>query len=90
MTSPGQPIFGPHFVLTADGSIHGEDTPENRELARRIHACVNACEGIPTEELEAGIVQEMCRAVARIVPLLRENTQSRETIRVCAKEAIRG
>ena len=44
-------LRGPHFVLTYDGSLHGEDTPENQEIVRRIHACVNACDEITTEEL---------------------------------------
>jgi hypothetical protein len=75
MNSTPQPIFGPHFLLAADSSVHGEDTPENRELVRRIHACLNACEGISTDELEAGIIQDMCRAVAGIVPILRERME---------------
>jgi len=60
----------PKFVLTLEGDILGEDTPENREIVRRIHACVNACEGISTEELEAGIIKDMCRVMAQVVPLL--------------------
>ena len=30
--------------------------------ARRIVACVNACDGIPTESLEAGVVRKLVRA----------------------------
>lgn len=52
------------------GEIRGIDTPENRELARRLRACVNACAGIPTDDLERGIVQDMRRVIADIVPLL--------------------
>lgn len=63
---------GPHFLITAEGSLHGDDTPENRELVRRIHACVNACEGISTEELENGIIQDMCRALQQVIPLLQQ------------------
>ena len=68
-------LQAPHFVITHDGSLHGEDTPENREYVRRIHACVNACEGISTEELEKGIVQDMRRVLGQVVPLLAERNQ---------------
>lgn len=63
---------GPHFVLSTEGEIHGEDTTENREMVRRIHACVAACEGISTDELENGIIQDMRRVIADVVPLLQE------------------
>lgn len=36
------------------------------ENARRIVACVNACAGIPTEELEQGVVQALIEALERI------------------------
>jgi|GEM_PF-3278493 len=39
---------------------------------RRIRACVTACEGISTAELEGGVIQEMQRALVRVVPLLEE------------------
>ena len=61
-----------HFVITHEGSLHGEDTAENREIVRRIHACVNACEGISIEELERGIVQDMRRVIGQVAPLLKE------------------
>jgi hypothetical protein len=59
-----------HFLLTTEGELHGEDTPENREIVRRIHACVNACEGISTEELEKNIIADMRRVLAQVVPVL--------------------
>ncbi len=68
-------LRGPHFVLTPDGSLHGEDIPENREIVRRIHACVDACDGITTEELEKGIIQDMRRALAQVVPTLEERNR---------------
>lgn len=64
-------LNGPHFVVTAD-AIHGEDTPENREIVRRIHACVNACDGISTEELERGIITDMRRVIQQVVPVLQQ------------------
>jgi len=63
---------GPHFVLSTEGEIHGENTSENREVVRRIHACVQACEGITTEELESGIIQDMRRVLADVIPLLED------------------
>jgi hypothetical protein len=65
----------PNFVLSADGEIYGEGTSENQEIVRRIHACVQACEGISTDELENGIVLDMWRALAAAAPLL----ESRDT-----------
>jgi hypothetical protein len=62
----------PQFLITADGDIHGEDTPANRELVRRIYACVNACEGISTEELERGLIADMRRVIGQVAPLLAE------------------
>ena len=67
----------PHFLLTTEGELHGQDTAENREIVRRIHACVNACEGISTEELEKGIIADMRRVLAQVVPVLeRHNRKS--------------
>lgn len=60
----------PNFVITAEGELHGIDTPENRELARRVRACVNACEGISTIDLEGGIVRQMLAIVQNVGPLL--------------------
>ncbi len=62
----------PEFIVSMEGDVHGEDTAENREIVRRIHACVNACEGIATEELEKGIIQDMQRVLASVVPLFAE------------------
>ncbi len=65
-----QPPMVPQFVITHEGELHGSDTPENRELVRRIHACFHACEGLTTEELEQGIVADMTRIIGQVVPLL--------------------
>ena len=77
MTGVGHQLKGPHFVVSTDGSIHGEDTSENREIVRRIHACVNACEELSTEELENGIIQDMRRVIAEVVPVLQSQQQTR-------------
>lgn len=60
----------PKFILSTEGELYGSDTPENRELVRRIHACVSACEGISTDELEQGVVGEMRRVLSEVIPLL--------------------
>ena len=65
----------PHFTITAAGELRGEDSPANRDLARRIRACVNACEGLPTADLEAGIVARMRQTIAEVVPVLRERVR---------------
>ncbi len=69
----------PHFVIsTEDGAIHGEETPENQEIVRRIHACVTACEGLSTEELERGIIQDMQRVLTEVVPILQDRVLSQQ------------
>lgn len=60
----------PHFILTADGELLGVDTPGNRELVRRIHACFEACADIPTADLEQGIVRDMQRVIGQVIPVL--------------------
>lgn len=76
MSETPHAVNGPHFVVTAEGDLTGEDTPENREIVRRIHACVNACDGISTEELEAGIIQDMRRVIAQVIPVLKQHESS--------------
>lgn len=75
MSDSARSNHAPHFVLTHEGSLHGEDTAKNREIVRRIHACVNACDGISTEELERGIIRDMRRVLAQVVPLLQERNE---------------
>ena len=65
----------PHFILTHEGDLLGQDTLETREIVRRIHACVSACEGISTDELELGIVADMRRVIAEVVPVLQERVR---------------
>lgn len=60
----------PQFILTHEGDLLGQDTLETREIVRRIHACVSACEGISTDELERGIVADMRRVIAEVAPVL--------------------
>ena len=80
MTGERQTIQPPHFVISSEGEILGEDTPENQELVRRVVACVNACDGITTEELENGIIADMRRVIAQTAPLLQERSQMTELL----------
>jgi len=43
-------------------------TSDRLEELYRIAACVHACEGIPTEALESGGVQEMVEALEALLP----------------------
>jgi len=80
MTGESQSVNPPHFVISSEGEILGEDTPENQEMARRVVACVNACDGITTEELESGIIGDMRQVIAQAAPLLQERSQMTELL----------
>ena len=75
MTAEAHNVKCPHFVLTLAGDIHGEECAANREIVRRIHACVDACDGISTDELERGVVADMRRVISQVAPLLQERVQ---------------
>ena len=81
MTGERQSIQPPHFVISSEGEILGEDTPENQEMVRRVVACVNACDGITTEELENGIISDMRKVIAQTAPLLQERSEMTELLR---------
>ena len=84
-TSPRVPdARTPNFVITPEGELHGEDTPQNHETARRIRACVNACESFATEDLEAGILTQMLSIIREVQPLLdaRRDEDADTTLRV--------
>ena len=66
------------LVVTSHGEILGEDNDESRELARRVKACINACEGISTEELERGIIHDMCRVLNQVAPLLETKIRDKQ------------
>lgn len=42
--------------------------------AQRIFACVNACEGIPTEALEAGVIRDLIDAATRYLQVMTRDT----------------
>lgn len=80
MSVERQSVKPPHFVISSEGEILGEDSPENQELVRRIVACVNACDGITTEELEDGIIADMRNVIAQAAPLLQERSKMSELL----------
>lgn len=52
------------------GAIQPDDRPPHDQAdanAARIVACVNACAGIPTEELEAGCVERLARTTEKLL-----------------------
>jgi hypothetical protein len=63
------PTKSAQITLTADGEIFGADLPENRALSRRVRACINACEGFTTAELEQGLLTHMRRLIEHLAPL---------------------
>ncbi len=63
------------LIITAEGDVFGPESTENRELARRIRACINACQGLTTEDLENGLIQDLCRTVMQVAPLLEAQKQ---------------
>jgi len=46
--------------------LHGYTKREGRVQERRVVACYIACQGISTEKLEAGVVQEIMEVVAML------------------------
>jgi len=42
--------------------------------AQRIFACVRACEGIPTEALEAGVIRDLIDAATRYLRVMTRDT----------------
>ena len=54
-------------TVVADGIAFATGVPseESKDVSRRIVACVNACAGIPTEQLEAGCVKRLVKALRR-------------------------
>ena len=42
--------------------------------AQRIFACVTACEGIPTEALEAGVIRDLIDAATRYLRVMTRDT----------------
>jgi glutamate racemase len=57
------------------------------EKLRRLQACVTACEGISTAELEDGLIQRMRQALIQVVPLLEEAEQLKARHGSCATAA---
>lgn len=62
---PDQTVYVAHGkqVLDAHGGVLANAV--SAQEAERIAACANACSGIPTRELEAGILQDLFAACGR-------------------------
>jgi thiamine phosphate synthase YjbQ (UPF0047 family) len=75
------------LILTTDGEVEVQNTPEMAEFVRRLSACVHACEGITTEELERGIIQDMQRVINEMVPLIQDHKSLLETVNKQARAA---
>ena len=60
------------FTIIAEGISSPSGGPEriHEESTRRMVASVNACAGIPTEALEAGVVGEMLEALESIATIV--------------------
>lgn len=78
----------PEFIVTTEGEVLGQDTPENREIVRRIHACVNACQDISTEELEKGIIGDMRKVLSEVVPFIEGNLSELNEIKKNSSENV--
>jgi hypothetical protein len=85
MNDATNPLDSPHFTLPPTGPAPqmqqpmGEMpasadavTPDDAAMLRRIQACVNACDGISTQELEEGVVQDMQRVLRDVAPIMAE------------------
>jgi len=76
MNESTRPISQPHFTAgSPEGQPHiaAQPTPEqDAAMLRRIQACVDACEGISTDELEQGVVQDMQRVLREVAPIIEQ------------------
>jgi len=70
VTPPSESNPPAEISATADSQNSQADWGLNDESLRRVQACLIACEGITTEDLESGIIQEMRQTLKDVVPLL--------------------
>ena len=64
-------------LIACFGNVEPNAQDEWEANATRACAAVNACEGIPTEALEAGVVKDMLEALRMALPYVRnDNTAS--------------
>jgi hypothetical protein len=69
MLEPPRSSTVAQITLTAHGDVYAVDSPQTRELARRVQACVNACAGLSTEDLENGLIDQLREVVKQLAPL---------------------
>lgn len=64
----------------ADSKTPGTDLPVGAD-PRRVAACVSACQGIPTEALESGIILKLIAALVHLKePRIQDILESLSTI----------
>src|ERR1700687_3987469 len=68
---------GDHCRIALLDDCHAAES-EREANARRIVAAVNACEGIPTEALEQGVVRELLEALKAIATAAESNASYQE------------
>lgn len=68
-----EPWWNHGVIIKANDNIPAQATSE--EDARRIVACVNACAGIPTEQLESGEVRSVRDELADIATLEKQRDE---------------
>ncbi len=87
MNEATKPLDAPHFfsVTPPEGTPQMQATAaplptaaQDAEMLRRIQACVDACEGISTEELEQGVIQDMQRVLKEVAPIVAEWSQGQQ------------
>ncbi len=84
MNEPTKPLDPPHFSVTshaqpAQQSGEMPSADQDAQMLRRIQACVDACDGISTEELEEGVVQDMQRVLRDVAPIIAEWSREQHT-----------
>jgi hypothetical protein len=84
MNEPTKPMDPPHFSVKPQPSLHQQfsemPTPaQDAQMLRRIQACVDACDGISTEELEEGVVKDMQRVLREVAPIIAEWSREQQT-----------
>ena len=87
--SPASPLYllvsDAGVVAQVEGLFRSDQKAAN---ARRLVACWNACEGIPTEQVEAGVVGEMVTALRDCLQSLKRLPDAEGAYRVtCISQA---
>ncbi len=90
MNQPTKPMDAPHFSVNSQSQPELTELPtaaEDAQMLRRIQACVDACEGISTQELEEGVVQDMQRVLREVAPIIAEWSREQQNPAPAASES---